>query len=57
MEEQVEEKVELKSIRKDITTSVSFDVDVGMEDLYANMKAFAQALGYAPNTIKEYFGE
>ena len=57
MEEQIEEKIELKSIRKDITTSVSFGVDVGMEDLYDNMRAFALALGYHTNTVKEYFGE
>ncbi len=51
------EYIEFKLIREDIEVTMKFHVECGMEELYRNMKDFAASLGYAPETIKEYFDE
>ena len=49
------EYVEFKLVRNDIEISMKFGVHSSMDELYENMKDFASSLGYAPETVRDYF--
>ncbi len=42
---------------RDITLIIESDDDEHISELHRNLKSFARALGYAEQTVEEYFGE